>query len=82
MPSLLCGPARGRRVLLPLGDARCLPASSLHTLVQYFLATRKGRVSGVSGVFMPFGEIGLLCLKSLLLRVILAGKSPLMLRVL
>lgn len=51
-------------------------------LVQSFLATHKGWVSGLSGVFMPFGEIGLLYLKPLLLRVILAGKSPLVPRAL
>jgi len=68
--------------LVPLGNARCLPALSLHAHVRCFLATGKGWVSGVSGVFMPFGEVGLLCLKYFLLRVILAGKSPLMLRAL
>lgn len=76
---LLCGPARGKSVLLLLGDARCLPALSFHTPVQPFLAARKGWVSGLSRVFMPFWEIRLLYLKPLLLQVILAGKSPLML---
>lgn len=76
MPLLLCGPAWGRRVLVPLGTKLL----SLHILVQYFLATCKGWMCGVSVVFVPLGEIELLYLKSLLLRVTVAGKSPSMLR--
>lgn len=82
MPALLSSPTWKRRVCVPLVGAQCLPSLSFHTLVQYFLATRKGWVNGVPGVFIPVGEIGLLYLKSLVLRAILAGKSPLMPRAL
>lgn len=66
MPTLVRGHAWGRRMLVPLVDAQCLPMLSLHMLVQYILANRKGWVSGFSGVLMPFGEMGLLDLKSLM----------------
>lgn len=65
-----------RRVIDPLGTKLL----SLHILVQYFLATCKGCVSGISAGFVPLGEIELLYLKSLLLRIAVAGKSPLMRR--